>query len=158
MDAVKTYDHSIRSGVPGAFKLNIDLWHDTTDGKDREAIKKGLRDKFESDKSKLLIFTKPNVVVTVIAAILLVIGIVIGVAASSTSWGWYGYIAGPALFVIMFGAVLIKTIVAVKAFPKRIQAAESTLDACLDEIDAYRKKFEEMSALKDEVLKKLEYI
>ena len=158
MNAVKAYDHTIKSSAPGAFKLNIDLWQDTTDGKDREAIKEGMKNKFESEKSRLLIFTKPNVVMTVVAALFLIIGIVIGVAASSTSWGWYGYIAGPVIFVILAGVVVLKTVLAVKAFPKRIQSAQNTLDACLDAIDSYRKTFEEMTSVKDEILKKLEYI
>ena len=158
MNAVKTYDHSIKSTAPGAFKLNIDLWQDTTDGKDREAIKNGLKTKFEREKSKLLVFTKANVVVTVIAAILLILGIVIGIAATPADWALYAFIAGPGLFVILFGIIVIKTVVAVKGYPKRIQKAQNTLDACLDAIDSYRKNFEEMTLVRDDILKKLEYI
>lgn len=158
MDAIKTYDHAVKSAAPGAFKLSIDLWEDTTDGKDREAIKKGLRDKFEAEKSKLVVFTKPNVILTLVAALLLVIGIVIGVAAASTDWGWYGYLVGPVAFAILVAVVVLKTVLALKAYPKRIHQAENVLEACLDEIDGYRTTFEEVTAIKDEVLKKLEYI
>ena len=158
MDAVKAYDHNIKSTAPGAFKLKIDLWQDTTDGKDRELVKKGLRDKFQSEKTRLLVFTKPNVIMTVIAAVFLILGIVLGVAASSTSWGWYGYIIGPGIFVILFLVVIIKTVLAIKKYPQRIQRAEDTLVACLDAIDAYRQKFEELAAVKDDILKKLEYV
>ncbi len=158
IDAINTYDHTVKGSAPGVFKLSIDFWEDTTDGKDREAIKKGLRDKFEAEKSKLVVFTKPNVVLTIVAAILLVIGIVIGVAAASTSWGWYGYLVGPIAFAILAAVVVLKTVPALKAYPKRIHQAENVLEACLDEIDGYRTTFEEATQIKDEVLKKLEYI
>lgn len=158
MDAIKAYDHTVKSAAPGAFKLKIDLWESTTDGKDRDAIKKSIQARYAEEKSQLLIFTKPNVVMSVVAVVLLVLGIVIGVAAANTSWGFYGYIAGPVAFAVLAFIVVMKTVIALKAYPKRIQRTENTLDACLDAIDSYRATFEKTCALKDEVLKVLEYI
>lgn len=158
MDSVKTYDHAVKSSAPSAFKLHIDLWEDTTDGKDREAVKQGLRSKYEEEKSRLLIFTKGNIAVSVVAVVLLILGVVIGVIASETSWGFIGFIVGPVAFAALALVVVLKTLISLKAYPKRIQRAENTLEACLDAIDSYRAAFDEACAVKDEVLKILEFI
>ena len=153
-DALNEYDHEIRTAAPASFTLEVDLWKECTDGKDREAVKKSLNDKFKAEKGKLLIFVKPNIVLSAIAIAMLIIGCVVGIAASV----WWGYVAGAGLFVIFAAIVIITTAVRLKTYPARIKRAEDTLNACLDEIEGYRNAFEKSSAVKDEIAKKLEYI
>lgn len=157
MDAIKKYDHTVRTAAPGVFKLHIDYWEDTTDGKDREAVKKGLHDKYVAERSKLLLYTKPNIIMTVLACVLLVIGCVIGMAGPQ-AWGFYGYIAGGGLFLVFALIVVLTTVIRYKKFPNVISKAEAVLDQCLDAIDKYREALEKSVPVKDEVLKKLEYI
>ena len=154
LDALNEYDHDIKATAPASFTLEVDLWKESTDGKDREAVKKSLNDKFKAEKSKLLVFIKPNIVLSTIAIALLIIGCVVGIAASV----WWGYVAGAGLFVVFFGIVLITTLVRLKGFPARVKRAEDTLNACLDEIDGFRNAFDAAAAVKDEISKKLEYI
>ena len=153
-DAIEQYDGNIKSSAPAAFKLKIDLWEDTTDGKDREAVTKALENKFLAERSRLVVFTKSNLVLSIIAITALLVGCIIGMAANII----WGYIAGAGLFVIFVAVVVVTTALKMKAFPARIERGKSTLIACLDEIDAFRKIFEESAAVKDEVLQKLEYI
>ena len=153
-DAIEEYDHNIKSSAPAAFKLKIDLWEDTTDGKDREAVTKALENKFLAERSRLVIFTKSNLVLSIIAIAALLVGCIIGMAANII----WGYIAGAGLFVIFVAVVVITTALKIKAFPARIERGKSTLIACLDEIDGYRKIFAEAADVKDEVSQKLEYI
>lgn len=153
-DALTEYDHNIKASAPSSFTLEVDLWKDSTDGKDREAVKKSLDDKFKAEKSKLLVFIKPNIVLSAIAIATLIIGCVIGIAASV----WWGYVAGAGLFVVFAGIVVITTVIRLKGYPARIKRAEDTLNACLDEIDNFRAAFENAAAVKDEIAKKLEYI
>lgn len=157
-DAVKTYDREIKNEIPGNFKLSIDLWSDVTDGKDRDAVKKNIHDRFMEARSKEIIFTKRNIVLSVLAVIFLVVGCVFSMIASSidVSWFYVGYIAGPVLFVMFAAIVFATTFAKVKAFPKRIEKAQKVLDACLDEIDNYRNVIDKEFAVKDEVLKTLE--
>ncbi len=150
VSALNAYDHDVKSSAPGTFKLKIYLWEDTTDGKDREAVEKGLRDKFNAERSKLLVFTKFNIVSTVIAVVALILGCVIGMTAT-----FYGYIAGAGLFVVLALIVVLTTVAKFKGFPKRIQRAVDTLYACLDELEGYREAFEKMTAVKEEVVQKL---
>lgn len=158
MDALKAYDHNLKSTAPGAYKLQVGLWADTTDGKDREAIKKNLHDKYMSERSRLVVFTKTNIILSVLAIALLIVGCVIGFIANEQSWSMYCYIAGCGLFAVFAVIVFLTTFMKIKKYPERIAKAQSRLDACLDAIDTYRKKFEEACAVKDDVLKKLEYI
>lgn len=153
-DALNEYDHDIKAAVPTSFTLEVDLWKETTDGKDREAVKKSLEDKFKAEKTKLLVFIKPNIVMSTIAIALLIIGCVIGIAASV----WWGYVAGAGLFVVLGGVVVLTTVIRLKAYPNRIKRAQDTLTACLDEIDNFRTTFDQAASLKDEIAKKLEYI
>ena len=153
-DAIAEYDRKIKNSAPASFKLKVDLWEDTTDGKDREAVAKGLESKFLAERSRLVIFTKSNLVLSIIAIAALLVGCIVGMAADII----YGYIAGAGLFVIFVGVVVLTTVLKMKAFPKRIEAAKSILIACLDAIDEYRKKFEESVAVRDEILQKLEFI
>ena len=101
-----------------------------------------------------MVFTKSNLVLSIIAITALLVGCIIGMAANII----WGYIAGAGLFVIFVAVVVVTTALKMKAFPARIERGKSTLIACLDEIDAFRKIFEESAAVKDEVLQKLEYI
>lgn len=153
VEAVNAYDHTVKSEAPATFKLKIDLWEDTTDGKDREAVKKSLDDKFKEEKTKLLVFIKPNIVLSIVALVALIVGCVVGIAAT-----FYGYIAGAGLFVVFALIVVLTTLFRLKAYPKRIKRAEDSLTACLDEIDRYRAAFDEEAAVKDEIVQKLEFM
>lgn len=153
-DALTEYDHEIKTAVPASFTLEVDLWKEATDGKDREAVKKSLNDKFKSEKTKLLVFIKPNIVMSAVAIALLILGCVIGIAASA----WWGYVAGAGAFAVLACIVIITTVVRLKGYPARIKRAEDTLNACLDEIDNFRAAFESAALVKDEIAKKLEYI
>ncbi len=157
MDAIKNYDHIVKSTAPGAFKLKIGLWESTTDGKDAEALKNDVKDKYMSERSRLLVYTKPNIIMAILAVAFLIVGCVVGFVGDP-SWSFYGYIAGGALFLIFGGIVLATTLIKIKNFPKQIAEAQKTLEACLDAIELYRKKFAEISAVKDDVLNRLENI
>lgn len=152
-DAINVYHNNIRSSAPNAFKLKIDLWEDTIDGRDGEQVMHGLEAKFKAERSKLLIYTKPNIIMSAIAVIALILGCVIGMAAT-----WIGYVAGAGLFVILALIVVITTVVKVKAFPKRIEAAKAALLQCLQAIEEYRTKYESMLAVHDDVLQKLKLL
>lgn len=158
MRAVNTYAHDAKSKAPGAFKLHIEFWEDTTDGKDREAVKKSLDDKYVSERSKLLLYTKQNIIMSVVALVCLLVGCIVGFAAGEADWNWYGYLAGGGLFVVFALIIVLTTVVRYKKYPARIARAEETLDACFDGIEAYRDAFDKATSVKDEVLKKLEYI
>ena len=151
--AVNSYDRDVRAAAPQEFKLTVDLWEGTTDGKDREEVKTDLKNKFMAERNKLVVWTKPNIVLGVLAIAALIIGCVVGIAAT-----FYGYIAGGGLFVVLALIVVLTTVVRIKKFPQRIKRAEDILTVCLDEIDAYRAEFEKMTAVKDELLQKLAYI
>ena len=156
--AVNNYDAEIKNQVPKNFNLTIDLWNDVVDGKDREAIKKNMHDKFMEARSKEVIFTKRNIVFSALAAILLIVGCVFSMITYSmgASWFFVGYIVGPVSFAVFGGIVAYTTIHKVRAFPKRIEKANKTLDKCLDEIDNYRNVVEKELAIKDDILKGLD--
>lgn len=157
-EAVRAYDREIRNEIPGNFKLSIDLWNDVTDGKDRDAVKKNIHDSFMAARSKEVIFTKRNIVLSALAIIFLIVGCAVAMVAQSQNWDWffYGYIAGPVLFVVFALIVILTTVLKVKGYPKRIEKAQQILDKCLDEIENYRDVIEKEFAVKDEVLKTLE--
>lgn len=157
-EAIKSYERDIRNEIPENFKLTIDLWSDVTDGKDREAVKKNIHDKYMEARSKEIVFTKRNIILSVLAVIFLVVGCAAGMIMQSVGVDLFfiGYIAGPVLFAVFFAVVLATTLVRIKAFPKRIEKAQKILDRCLDEIDNYRTLIEAEFAVKDEVLKTLE--
>ena len=154
-EAVRNYDREVRTSAPTNFKLSIDLWEDVTDGKDREAVKKTMHDRFMEARSKEVVFTKPNIVLSVLAVLFLIIGCVAGMLIT-VPLGWLGYVVGGGLFVIFLLIVILPTVGKLKKFPKRIAKAQAELDKCLDEIDGYRQAIEKELAVKDEVLKKLE--
>lgn len=158
VEAVKTYDREIKNEVPENFNLSIDLWADVTDGKDREAVKKTIHDRFMEARSKEVVFTKRNVVLSVLAVVFLIVGCAAGMImqAADVSLFYIGYIAGPALFLVFFAVVLATTLAKVKSFPKRIEKAQQILDKCLDEIDNYRAVIEKEYGVKDEILRTLE--
>lgn len=158
VDAVKNYDREIRNEVPENFNLSIDLWADVTDGKDREAVKKTIHDRFMEARSKEVIFTKRNIVLSVLAVVFLIVGCAAGMImqAADVSLFFIGYIAGPALFVVFFLVVLLTTLAKVRSFPKRIEKAQQILDRCLDEIEGYRAAIEKEYEVKDEILRTLE--
>ncbi len=155
-EAIKTYDREIRNEIPGNFKLKIDLWSDVTDGKDREEVKKNIHDSFMEARSKEVIFTKRNIILSALAVIFLIVGCAFSMITMGQPWFFYGFIAGPALFVILVAIVVVTTVLKVKTYPKRIEKAQQILDKCLDEIDNYRNLIEKEFAVKDEVLKTLE--
>lgn len=157
-EAVKAYDRAIKNEVPGNFKLTIDLWSDVTDGKDRDAVKKNVHDTFMAARSKEVIFTKRNVVLSALAVIFLIVGCAFSMITQSmgVDWFFYGYIAGPGLFVVFAVIVIVTTLLRVKEYPKRIEKAQQVLDKCLDEIENYLSVIEKEFAVKDEVLKMLE--
>lgn len=154
MNAVNEFDHDLKTSAPASFKLNIEFWSETTDGKDRESVKKSLDDKYKEERNKLLIFTKPNIIMSIVAIVALIIGCAVGIAAAT----WIGYVAGAGLFVVLALITVVTTAVKVKKYPERVKRAEETLAACLDEIDRYRAEFEKNCAVKDEVIHKLEFI
>lgn len=158
VEAVKTYDREIKNEVPENFNLSIDLWADVTDGKDREAVKKTIHDRFMEARSKEVVFTKRNVVLSVLAVVFLIVGCAAGMImqAADVSLFYIGYIAGPALFLVFFAVVLATTLAKVKSFPKRIEKAQQILDKCLDEIENYRAVIEKEYGVKDEILRTLE--
>lgn len=157
-DALKAYDREIRTEIPENFKLSIDLWSDVTDGKDREAVKKNIHDRFMEARSKEVIVTKRNVILTVLAVVFLIAGCAAGMVMQSMDVGLFfiGYIAGPVLFAVFFGIVLATTLIKMRSFPRRIEKAQQILDKCLDEIDNYRSVIEKEFAVKDDVLRTLE--
>ncbi|MDE6474168.1 MAG: hypothetical protein K2L70_03635 [Clostridia bacterium] len=157
-DAVKNYDREIKNEVPNNFNLSIDLWSDVIDGKDRDAIKQNIHDKFMEARSKEVIFTKRNIILSTLAIVFLIVGCVFSMITNSigASWFFVGYIVGPVLFAVFVAIVVATTVVRVRTFPKRIEKAKLILDKCLDEIDNYRNVIEKEFAVKDEVLRTLE--
>ena len=159
-EALYAYDRDIKNSAPTTFKLNIDMWSEATDAKDREAVKKSVHDKFMAERAKTIIFTKPNIVLTVLAFVLLVVGCAFGMICQSAdlAFGMYGYIAGAGLFVVFAAIVGTMTGLRLKAYPKRIEKAQNILSGCLDEIDAYREILNKEYDVRDEVIKTLEYL
>ena len=157
-EAVRAYDREIRTEIPENFKLGIDLWSDVTDGKDREAVKKNVHDRFMEARSKEVVFTKRNIILSVLALVFLIAGCAVGMIMQSLEEELFfiGYIAGPVLFLVFFLIVLITTLLKVRTFPARIAKAQKILDKCLDEIDNYRAVIGKELDLKDEVLKAID--
>lgn len=156
-EALYSYDRDIKNSAPTTYKLKIDMWEEATDAKDREVVKKSMHDKFMAERGKTVIFTKSNVILTVLAFVLLIAGCAFGMIVKA-DYNIYGYIVGAGLFAVFAAIVGGVTGAKLKAYPKRIAKAQDILTVCLDEIDSYKEVLAKEYDVRDEVIKTLEYL
>lgn len=136
--AVSNFDARLQENLPGEYELRIDNWTGITNGSDTEDQLQSLRNHFENNKFQNMYINNPNI----LAAIL-------GGASLALSFATlYALIPAAAAAGFLFYRVRK----AQAEYPQRIQNAETNFNNVLSEITEYRRNYEQLRSVKDEVL------
>lgn len=142
--AVANFDASLQESLPSDYALRIDNWTGITNGSDEEDQIQSIRNHFENNKFQNMYINTPNI----LAAILFVLSL--GLAFVSV----YTLIVS-ALSAAFLGFRIFQ---ARSAYPQRIETAVNNFLTVTSEIAECRRRYEELRAVKDEVLSVAEFL
>ena len=142
--AVDNFDAKLQTAFPTQYNLYVDTWEGVSNGSDQHEQVESLKNHFENNKFHNMFVNNPNI----FAAILLIASA--GLAFATL----YSLI----VTALAAGFLIFRIARALKAYPKRVQAAIDDLNACMDEIAEFRRYFDEKCAKKDELLSIVEFL
>lgn len=143
-DAVNRFDRELQDAFPVEYRLRIDGWEGVSSGNDLNEQIDSMKNYYENNKFQNMFVNTPNV----LAALLFVASAAL---AFATPWS----LIVTALSAAFLGFRIFK---AIKAYPARIQAALSNLNAVMNEIAEFRRVFEEYRARKSEILSTADFV
>ena len=142
--AVENFDAKLQESLPTQYSLHIDTWEGISNGNDQSEQVQSLKNHFDNNKFQNMFVNTPNI----LAAILFIVSA--GLA----------FVTLYALIVtgLSAGFLVFRVLTALKAYPKRVQAAIDNLNACMGEITEFRRYFDEKRSKKGELLSKVEFL
>ena len=142
--AAENFDAKLQEEFPTQYRLHIDIWDGISTGSAHAEQVESLKNHFENNKFQNTLVNTPNI----LAVILFIISA--GLA----------FVTPYSLIVtaLTAGFLAFRIILALKAYPKRVQAAVDNLNACMDEITEFRRCFDEKRSKKDELLSTVEFL
>lgn len=142
--AVDNFDARLLEEFPKQYKLHVDTWEGNSNGDDQAEQIQSLRNYYESNKIQLMFINSPNMLVATLFIVSAGLAFVTPYSIIVTA--------------LSAGFLVYRSVQAIRAFPKRIQAAVDHLTACMDEITEIRRYFDEQRSKKDELSGVVEFL
>ncbi len=155
--AIENWTVKIRERCPLQYRLNVDGWTSTSNGRDLDEQRVALKNHFENNKFKLICVNTFNIVLLIIFFISLIVTVASIVEMAKSGFN-YAFIVGIVLMVGSVGVLGFRIMSGIKNFKLRVETAVYNLEGTMAQIVEFQRYFTENIRKKDDVISKLSYI